>query len=174
MLFSYIFDWYWDVDPLCIACGYTLYSYMTWICSVFDWKPWFNSSQAWLCLPQRDNYYFADGTSRAHSILYIGEDVVMCFSHQLLLWPHTLGGIFYSPKIPYSCIHGIGPLTCIIFQIIVEKIYLKNHFWEHVHTLHHYILHTYACCTLDNLRTYTCCTLNNPRVPLKVAKIKNL
>jgi hypothetical protein len=26
-----------DVAPLCIVCGYTLYSYLTWIYSVFDW-----------------------------------------------------------------------------------------------------------------------------------------
>jgi len=53
-----VYLWFWDVDPLCISRGYTLYSYMTWICSVFDWKPWFIPSQAWLCPPQRDNFYF--------------------------------------------------------------------------------------------------------------------
>jgi hypothetical protein len=72
--------------------------------------------------------------SGAHSILCIGEDVVMYFNHQFLLWHHTLGGIFYIPKIPYSCIHGIGLLSCIIFQIINEEIYLKNQILEHIHT----------------------------------------
>jgi len=85
--------------------------------------------------------------SQAHLILYIGEDIVMYFSHQFLFWPHTLGGICYIPKIPYSCIHGLGPLTCIFFQRTVENNFLKNHFLEDVHALHHYILRTYAFCT---------------------------
>jgi len=64
ILYLYIFDWFWDVDPLCIAHGYTLYSYMTWICILFDWEPWFSSSRAWVCPLRRDNCFFTDGTSQ--------------------------------------------------------------------------------------------------------------
>jgi hypothetical protein len=80
----------------------------------------------------------------------------------------------YSPKMPYSCIHGIRPLTCINCKIIAKNVYLKNQFLEHVRTLHHYNPHAYDCFMLDIPRTYTCCTLNNPRMLAKVAKIKKL
>jgi hypothetical protein len=50
----------------------------------------------------------------------------------------------YSPKILYLCINGISLSTCTIFQIIVEDLSLKKHSLEHVRTLLHYFLHTYA------------------------------
>jgi hypothetical protein len=46
----------------------------------------------------------------------------------------------YSLEIPYLCIHGIALSTYTIFQIIVDDIFLKNHFLEHVHGLLHYWL----------------------------------
>jgi hypothetical protein len=54
----HVYLWFWDVDTFCIARRYNLYSYMTWICSVFYWKTWFISFRAWVCPPQRDNCYF--------------------------------------------------------------------------------------------------------------------
>jgi hypothetical protein len=69
----------------------------------------------------------------------------------------------YSPKMPYSCINGIGTLTCIFFQRTVEELFLKINFLEHVRALHHYIPCTYAFCTLKN-----------PSMLAKVAKMKKL
>jgi hypothetical protein len=106
--------------------------------------------------------------------LHVGKYIVMYFGHQFLFLPHTLGDICYNPKIPYLCIHGIGLPTCIIFQFIVEELYLKNHFLEHVRALLHYCPRKYVCYMIESLRTYACFTLNIPCIPPKVAKIKKL
>jgi hypothetical protein len=94
----------------------------------------------------------------------------MYFGHQFLLQPHTLGGIFYSPKMLYLRIHGIGLSTCTIFQINVEDISLKSHFLEHVCNLLHYFPRTYSSCILDIPRTYVSCTLNISCLPPKVSR----
>ena len=80
-----VYIWFWDVDPLCISRGYTLYSYMTWICNVFDWHPWFISSWAWVCPPCRDNCYFAYGTSR--TLVPGSLDFVHWWRYCNVFWP---------------------------------------------------------------------------------------
>ena len=56
---------------------------------------------------------FADGTSwtlvPGSLVSYIGEDFVMYFIHQMLFWPHTLGGICYKPKFHHRCLPDIRP-----------------------------------------------------------------
>ena len=85
----HVYLWFRDVDPLCIAHGYTSYSYMTWICSVFDWNPWFISSWAWVCPPWRDNYYFCKWhlpNSSPRLTQFIRWLIfVMYFGHHMLL-----------------------------------------------------------------------------------------
>ena len=39
----------------------------------------------------------------------IGKRLVMYFGHQMLFWPHTLGGICYNPKLHHTCLPGIRP-----------------------------------------------------------------
>ena len=93
----HVYLWFWDVDPLCIARGYTLYSYMTWIWSVFYWHPWFISSQAWVCPPQWDNYYFCrwhlPNSSLGLTRFICWWRFVMYFGHQILLTSHIRGHI---------------------------------------------------------------------------------
>jgi hypothetical protein len=79
------------------------------------------------------------------------------------------GGICYSPKIPYSFIHGLGPLTCIFFQSTAEKLFLKNHFLEDVRALHYYIPCTYVGFTTKN-HVHTYATPLQPTYTLKSCK----
>ena len=147
----YIF-WSWDVYSLCISCGYTLYSYMTWICNVFDCQPWFYFIPSMGMLASvRQIVIFLDGTSWTPipglTCVVHWWIFVMYFGHQMILWPHTLGGICYNPKLHLTCIPGIRPSYLLFLSSHHWKLFLKNTIFEYVHAQHHYCLHLYACCT---------------------------
>jgi len=74
-------------------------------------------SRAWVCPPRWDIWYFCRWhfpipDSWAHSFstsVQIGKELVMYFGHQMLFWPHTLGGICYNPKMHHTGLPGIRP-----------------------------------------------------------------
>ena len=94
------------------------------------------------------NCYFADGTSWTvvpGLIHFVHWWIfVMYFGHQMLFWPHTLGGIYYNPKLHQTCIPGIMPSYLLSFpshhwttllKPIVLKVYMPYTTISRVHTL---------------------------------------
>ena len=125
----------------------------------------FISFWAWVCPPQWDNCYFPDGTSRTMvprlTRFVRWWRLVMYFIHQMLLWPHTLGGIYYSLKFLYTCIPDIWLSYLHFFPSHHWVALLKNSFFEDVCTLHQNFLHTYDFCTT----TTHICILATPLQP---------
>ena len=105
-------------------------------------------SWAWVCPPRWDNYYFADGTSR---FLVPGLTcskhrwrLLMYFGHQILFWPHTLGGICYNPKLQQTCLPGIRPSQILSLPKHCWTTLLKNPFYKDPCALLHYCTHVHA------------------------------
>ena len=73
--------------------------------------------------------------SWAHSFnisVQIGKRLVMYFGHQMLFWPHTLGGICYNPKLHHTCLPGIRPthypsLPKPCWKTLLKTPFLKKH-----------------------------------------------
>ena len=111
---------------------------------------WFHLEYGYACLSETI-VIFADGTIQtlvpSSLTSYIGEDFVMYFGHQILSWPHTLGGIFYNPNFLHMWIPGIWPFSLQIFPSHHWKYLTKKPVFGYVRALHHYYQCTYACCT---------------------------
>ena len=60
---------------------------------------------------------------------------VMYFSHHMLLWPHTLGGICYNPKLHHKCIPSIMPSYLLFFPSQYKMTLLKNTIFEDLEVL---------------------------------------
>ena len=100
-------------------------------------------SRAWVCPPRRDIWYFCrwhvpipDLWAHLFSTSeQIGKELVMYFGHQMLFWPHTLGGICYNPKMHHTGLPGIRPTHCPslpkpCWTTLLKTPFLKSIRWQ--------------------------------------------
>jgi hypothetical protein len=95
-----------------------------------------------------------------HLFIYVTQDVTQMgfLKIVLLTWSFICFSKCYNPKFLYTCIHGLGPLTCIFCQSTDDFLFLKKQFLECMHSaplfsayirlLYHYNSRTYTCCTI--------------------------